>query len=96
MVVKSRTWLHTTGKLHVWYHLVLFGVLGALAVRASDRFSRRLMSLVGVVLLGFVIEAVEQRGSLAAIEWGDVQMDCWGVGFGCLAMWLFSGKPEAR
>jgi len=96
LVVQSRAWMHTTGKLHVWYHLVLFGVLGALALRASDRLSRRIAWLAGVLLLGLAIEMLEERGILAAVEWGDVLLDCWGVALGCLAVWLFSGTSKAR
>ena len=32
---RSRMWLHTRGGFHLWCHMVLFGVLGALAVRAD-------------------------------------------------------------
>jgi hypothetical protein len=74
--------------------MVLFGVLGALAVQASSRLSRRAVWLVGVLLLGFAIEMLEARGSLAAVEWEDVQMDCFGVGFGCVAVWLLSGEAS--
>jgi hypothetical protein len=82
--------------LHIWYHLALFGVLGALAVRVSSRLSRRLAWLAGVLLLGLAIEVLEARGSLAALEWGDVQIDCWGVAFGCLAVWLLPGSCRSR
>jgi membrane associated rhomboid family serine protease len=78
--------------MHLWYHMVLFGVLGALAVRASSRISRRWMWVAGVILLGLAMEFMEARVSHAAIEWVDVQTDCFGVAMGCLAVWLLPGK----
>jgi hypothetical protein len=91
-VGRSRVWLHTRGSLHLWYHMVLFGVLGALAVRASKRMSRRVMWVAGAILLGLAMEFVQARISQAAIEWGDVQTDCFGVAMGCLAVWLLPDK----
>jgi hypothetical protein len=96
LVGRSRVWLHTTGKLHIWYHLVLFGVLGALAVRASRRFSTRVASLAVVVLLGLSMEWLQARGNHVGIEWADVQMDCFGVAFGCFAVWLAAGNTSTR
>ena len=92
LVGRSRGWLHTRGSLHLWCHMVLFGVLGALAVRASSRMSRRVMWVVGAILLGLAMEFVQARFSQAEIEWGDVQTDCFGVAMGCLAVWLLPGK----
>jgi hypothetical protein len=96
-VGRSRVWLHTTGSLHIWYHLVLFGVLGALALRGGGRASARVVWVLGAVGLGFAMEALQARSNAAAIEWGDVQMDCFGVAFGCFVVWLLSGNgPKAR
>jgi hypothetical protein len=75
LVEPSRAWLHTRGSLHLWYHMVLFGVLGALAVRASSRTSRRVMWLAAMMLLGLAMEIVQARANQAAIEWGDVRLD---------------------
>jgi hypothetical protein len=96
MVGRSRVWLHTTGKLHIWYHLVLFGVLGALAVRVSRRKSWRAVWLAAVVLLGLAMEWLQARGNHVGIEWVDVQMDCFGVAFGCFAVWLAAGNTSTR
>lgn len=91
-VGRSRVWLHTRGMMHLWYHMVLFGVLGALAMRASSRISRRVMWVVGAILLGLAMEFVQARISQVDIEWGDVQTDCFGVALGCLAVWLLPVK----
>jgi hypothetical protein len=91
-VGRSRVWLHTKGSMHLWYHMVLFGVLGALAMRASSRISRRWMWVAGVILLGLTMEFLQARVNQTAIEWGDVQTDCFGVAMGCLAVWLLPGK----
>ena len=91
-VGRSREWLHTRGGLHLWYHMVLFGVLGALAVRASSRMSRRMIWLAAMMLLAMLMELVQARASQASIEWGDVQTDCFGVALGCLAVWLLPRK----
>ncbi len=91
-VGRSRGWLHTRGSLHLWYHMVLFGVLGALAVRAANRISSRVMWVAAMLLLGLGMEFVQAGGSLAAVEWGDVQTDCFGVALGCLVVWLLPRK----
>jgi hypothetical protein len=92
LVGRSRVWLHTTGSLHTWYHLVLFGVLGALAVRTSRRFPTRVAWLVSLVVLGLMMEWIQARGNHVGIEWPDVQMDWLGVGFGCFTVWLLPGR----
>jgi hypothetical protein len=94
LVGRSRIWLHTTGKLHIWYHLVLFGVLGALAVRASRGTARRVVWVGAVVLLGLGMEWLQGWENAVRIEWVDVQMDCFGVAFGCFAVWLMAGKAR--
>jgi uncharacterized protein YfiM (DUF2279 family) len=91
-VGQSRAWLHTKGNLHLWYHMVFFGVLGALVACASSRMSRRVMSLVAVILLGVGMEFLQARATQSAIEWGDVQTDYFGVALGCLAVWLLPRK----
>jgi len=91
LVGRSRVWLHTRGSLHLWYHMGLFGVLGTLAMRASNRTSRRAMWLAAAILLGLAMEFVQARASHAAIEWWDVETDCFGVALGCLAVWLLPG-----
>jgi hypothetical protein len=93
-VGRSRVWLHTRGMMHLWYHMVLFGVLGALAVRASSRISRRVMWVAGAIVLGLVMEFVQAQISKVDIEWGDVQTDCFGVALGCLAVWLLPRKKS--
>jgi hypothetical protein len=96
-VGQARHWLHTTAGLHIWYHLVLFAVLGALALLASSRLPWRVAGVAAALLFGFATELSETGGHLAGIEWGDVQMDCYGVAFGCFAVWLFSNsKRETR
>jgi hypothetical protein len=91
---RSRAWLHTTGSLHLWYHLVFFGMLGALALLTSRHSLSRLLWVVAVLLLGFAIELSQSLINHVAIEWDDVQVDCFGVAFGCLVVWLLSGKPK--
>jgi hypothetical protein len=89
--------LHSTAGLHIWYHLALFAVLGALALLASNRFSWRVAGVAAALLFGFATELSETGGHLAGIEWGDVQMDCYGVAVGCFAVWLFTRtKPKTH
>ncbi len=92
LVGRSRAWLHTKGGMHLWCHMVLFGVLGALAVSASSRISRRWMWVAGVIVLGLAMEFLQARVNQTTIEWGDVQTDCFGVAMGCLGVWLLAGK----
>jgi len=48
--------------------------------------------VAGAILLGLAMEFLQARASQAAIEWGDVQTDCFGVAMGCLAVWLLPDK----
>jgi hypothetical protein len=49
------------------------------------------MWLAAAILLGLAMEFVQARASHAAIEWWDVETDCFGVALGCLAVWLLPG-----
>jgi hypothetical protein len=79
--------MHTTGSLHVWYHLVLFLVLGALAWLSSDSGQVRLLLLVLAVLLGMGMEVGEAVRFHASIEGYDIRTDTLGVLLGGLAAW---------
>lgn len=88
----SRVWLRSTGGLHVWYHLALFGVFGVLAIYASRRTSVRVTWLLAVVLFGFAMECGEAIRYQFALEWTDVRTDALGVAIGGVAAWLFSRR----
>ncbi len=88
----SKTWLRSSGGLHVWYHLALFAALGALAIYASKRASTRVGWLIAAVLFGFAMEAGEAVRYQFALEWPDVRTDALGVAIGGLAGWLFARR----
>jgi len=93
LVADSRVWLHSTGGLHVWYHLGLFAVLALLAVRISDRSSTRFVWLAVFLLLGPGMEYGEALRFHGAMEWNDVATDAVGVALGGLVGWLLSRTP---
>jgi len=86
----SRVWLHSSGVLHVWFHLGLFVVLSLLATRISDRTSVRLTWLAALLLLGLGMEFAEAYNFSGIMEWADVRSDAIGVALGGLAGWLLS------
>ena len=49
---------------------------------------------MAMLLFGMGMEVVQARANQVAIEWGDVQTDCFGVAMGCLAVWLLAGKKS--
>ncbi len=84
-VTDSRLWLHSTGRLHDWYHLALFAVLGLLAMLASPLRSMRLCWLIVALMLGFAIECGEAIRYGGLMEWVDVRTDIGGVALGAFA-----------
>ena len=83
----DRSWLHSKGRLHVWYHLVLFATLGLLAMRASVQRSERYALLIAAVLVGIGIELVEAARFATPLEWKDIRTDLAGVVLGGIAGW---------
>jgi len=84
----SKTWLHSNGMLHDWYHLGFFVVLGFLAARSSERPWMRCALLGTALLFGFGIEYVEAMRSQWPVEWNDVHTDALGVAVGGLVGWM--------
>ncbi len=84
----DRAWLHSKGRLHLWYHLVLFAMLGVLAMRASVQRSERYALLIVAVLVGVGIELVEASRFVTPLEWKDIGTDICGVILGGIAGWL--------
>jgi len=90
LIGRSRGWLHTTGSLHVWYHVGLFGVLGGLSVCASRSPSKRAEWIAWMVVLGFGIESSQAILNQTTMEWSDVWSDIGGIVVGGVAGWLVS------
>jgi len=95
-VADSRHWLHTTGRLHGWYHFVPFAVLGLLAMFASPLLSTRMSWVLFAVMLGFAMELGEAMRYGGLIEWGDVRTDAAGVVLGAVAGWFISRLLSPR
>jgi membrane associated rhomboid family serine protease len=93
---RSRGWLHTTGGLHVWYHVGLFTLLGALAMRVSKNPSTRAEWMVWMVVLGFGIESSQAILNHTTLEWADVWSDAGGIFVGGVAGWLLSMRESNR
>jgi glycopeptide antibiotics resistance protein len=87
-----RAWLHSGGRLHAWYHVALFLILGLLAMRASPRLSMRLCWLIVAVMLGFAMECAEAICYGSLMEWTDVWTDALGVVLGAAMGWLLSRR----
>jgi hypothetical protein len=96
LVGRSRTLLHTTGSLHVAYHVGLFAVLGVLSMWASNSSAPRTEWIAWMVVLGFGIEASQAILNHVTMEWADVGSDLCGILLGGLAGWFLSLKKTAR
>jgi len=92
----SRHWLHTTGRLHGWYHFLPFAVLGLLAMWASPLLCVRLSWVLFAGMLGFAMELGEALRYDGVLEWHDVWMDAAGVAAGAVAGWLVSHLISPR
>ncbi len=88
--MRGRMMLHTEGKLHPWYHLALFIILGVLAMRSSSKWTIRFTLLAAAALLGLSIEYMEAFRYSIPLEWYDVRTDTSGVGLGGLLDWVLS------
>jgi hypothetical protein len=95
-VTNSRLWLHSTGRLHDWYHLVPFAALGLLAMLASPLRSARVSWVLFALMLGFAMELGEALRYGGLLEWGDVGMDAVGVAVGAVAGWVASRLLSPR
>ncbi len=89
-VADSRHWLHETGRLHDWYHLALFAVLGLLAMLVSPLRSVRMSCVLSALMLGFAIELGEALRYGGLLEWADVLTDAGGVCAGAVMGWLLT------
>jgi len=91
----DRGWLHSRGRLHIWYHLALFASLGLLAMRASVQRSERYALLIAAVLVGIGIELVEASRYGIPLEWKDIRTDIAGVILGGIAGWLLRRRRSS-
>ncbi len=90
--IAPRVWLRSSGGLHIWYHLALFGVFGVLAICASRRASVRISWLIVAVLFGLAMEYGEAVRYQFELEWADVRTDALGVLLGGVAGWLLTRR----
>jgi hypothetical protein len=90
----DRSWLHSKGRLHIWYHLALFATLGLLATRASVRRSERDALLMAAGLVGVVMEFVESSRYGGPLEWKDIGTDIFGVVLGGIAGWWLRRRSK--
>jgi membrane associated rhomboid family serine protease len=93
---RSGGWLHTTGSLHVGYHVGLFAVLGALSMGTSSRPSKRAEWIVWMVVLGFGIESSQAILNHTTMEWVDVWSDFGGLALGGVVGWVLSLRETNR
>ncbi len=96
LVANSRVWFHSSGRLHIWYHVGLFALLGLLTMCISRRSSTRLVWLAVFILLGGCMEFGEAVRFHGSMEWNDVLSDTVGVVLGALAGLLISSDAEIR
>ncbi len=89
-VTNSRHWLHSTGRLHGWYHFLPFAVLGLLAMLSSPLRPTRASWVLFAAMLGFAMELGEALRYGGLLEWGDVGMDAAGVAVGAVLGWVAS------
>jgi hypothetical protein len=90
--MRGRMMLHTEGPLHLWYHLALFILLGALAIRSSTKPPVRVGLLICLAMLGLGIEYMEALRYGGSLEWYDVRTDTAGVAIGAILGWLLSRR----
>jgi len=95
-VAQSRVWLHSSGRLHVWYHLALFALLGLLAMRSSHHRQKRCLLLVACFLVGLGTEVMESMHFHTDFEWNDVATDALGTAWGGVVGWVVSRWARER
>jgi glycopeptide antibiotics resistance protein len=96
LIGRSRGWLHTTGSLHVWYHVVLFAVLGVLSMTVSNSPSKRAEWMVWMVVVGFAIESSQAIINHTTMEWADVWSDGCCIVLGGVVGWVISLRQGNR
>jgi len=78
-------------------HLLAFAVLSFIAQGAAERpATPRLAVVVGLILYGLGIEAVQAWVPGRSSEWQDLLANAAGIGSGCALAWaVWRQKPEA-
>ena len=90
---EAKALLHTRGSLHYWAHVGVFVALAVLFCEATLTARSRTAALVGVALLGCLIEGFEVAWRWPALEFQDVACDLIGVVLG----WVFwAGQVRMR
>jgi hypothetical protein len=95
--VAGKRALHTEGRWHASLHLVVFCVVGLVALRTARSLTGRIVTFTGAVLFGFLIEEGEHLVYGGGMEWKDVLADAIGVVFGALlAMLIAARQPDTN
>ena len=69
---------------HRVVHFVEFGVAGLLLSVLGDNLAPRVRSLIGIVILGLMIEYAQHASGRSPMEWWDVRDDTYAACLGCL------------
>ena len=78
--------------MHGAVHVLLFGVLGSLAMLSTAR-RHRVAAIVACIGLGLAIEITQSFFDRDGIEWYDVRDDAMGVVlFAALTLWTFARR----
>ena len=85
---KQRTLLHSHGRLHPWFHLMIFCGLGVLAARTMPAGRMQVLTLATIALFGCMTEYAEHWEYGTPLEVSDILLDAvggvLGTGLGCL------------
>ena len=76
--------VHSTGRFHVWEHLVAFGTVAYFAARISRCLFACIILFVSSLVLGLGIEFAQYLIFHSPMEWKDVLLDVAGITGGTL------------
>ena len=83
--------LHSRGRFHNWGHVLAFGSLAYVLVRAVRRPWVRLLLCTGSLVFAFAIEYFQHLTDGMALEWTDVLVDIAAVVTGTMLAFLTAG-----
>jgi VanZ family protein len=91
----SRKVLHTQGRLHSWWHLFAFTLVGFLAGKISRSPYQRIVLFLTCLAFGFATEYFEHHIYRSPFETHDVWVDAIGVLLGTGTALLFAESDES-
>ncbi len=87
--------LHTKGRLHLWYHMLAFGIGALLLANAAWSRSAQITFLITALFMGWLLEFGQHAIYGTQLEIDDILMDGFGLMLGTLLFFVLGSGASA-